>query len=921
MVSNPRLIPFSIASTTGELADASQIVVDNTNLSGLLSGAGSVQRGLERIDHTGLGAPIFSFVGNFAAASANIAEWFNNQATRSLQGAAGQANALRTFDLPGTSALNTVFDALVADGLPETYTLTISYLGGLSGASVTVNRLLIRPRASPSPQIDGRASVTLSNGDSVTLQITRSSGTIGNYVVVSEGRLPGTAGTDTLGDIELRTQTWDATDGATLPGVGQVQRGWAFEVINAPTDGSGRFNEVLYTGDWVVYDSETFTGSSDWANTNNWFVIAASDVRRLTLAGQVFLQHVGTKSVIVRGNDYADTVGEIRIQLYQNAGDYTAGDLNTNGQIDQYTDTSDLLGYRVAIRFPGTAASLATVIPSLHVYAEDTFGNFTRLLSLSNDFTNQGDFTSETDYLADSDINYRAGDVLRIYVTSTSDFNTIADYQAIDNIDNASITEPKLDSPTRRKLNAQGSGYDLPPALQALNSQARVFNITHTDFRSNNSHLYLNNSFATLKGAPITFPNVAGGVTNEITGSATAIGDPTPLTAAQDVTRISGGVMSGAGIQGAQIPITPIDNNNWRFIIGGWMTYPNALPSSYESIFQVAERGSVGTVYRDVFGVGPSGFVFKQRATVGSTQNVGIVHRLISTTGLLTESYTSGDLEHSWRVYTGGTYSLQVEGYNNGVLQGAQAQTYTITAVNQDQAETTLNFDLGAGSQALRVRYDAQRSLYGGRGHTVTVTADSIIAGLDEIRVYIDSASTVVATSTGNTYNDVTLRDGHAAPDRLMRYIVSFRSVNGTESSNLEAIIAFFGYDLNGNPTLFEENTISLSYPALDLEWDTIRYGSTGTGIHQNVQGFVLNPDTPLIEYPRHATLNGWLSSHDNKANDWCWDNVHEPSADTEAVYFPEFVNFPNLLLESPNRTVYQLTVDDSGALKTEVVP
>ena len=917
MVSNPRLLPFAIASSTGELADANQIVNNSTNQTGLINGSTDVQVALDRIDATGLGAPIFTFTGNFAAASANINDWFNGQANRHLQGASGQTNGLRTFDLPGTAALNTVFDSLVADGLPELYRLTISYLGGIAGAPVGTNRLLIRPRTSPSPQIDGRANVTLAHGDIVTFEITRSSGTISSYNVISEGRLQAQGG-DVLDDIQLRTQTWDATDGALLPGSGQVQNGYAFRVINAPTDGSGRFGEVLYTDDWVVWNNASFT---QWSDTDNWFVIAASDVRRLTLAGQTFLEHVGTQSRVVRGNNYADSVAEIRIQLYEDAADYTPGDLNNNGQIDEYTNTSDLLGYRIAIRLPGTTATLTPVLPNLYVYAEDARGNFTQVANLNTDFTNEGDFTNEVDFVASSDYNYRAGDILRIYETSSSDFNTISDYDATGNIDNGTLEEVKLTTAVRDKLNSSGSGYDLPPALQALNNQARVFNITHTEYRSNNSHVYLNNTLAVLKNAPTTFPNTAGTFTNEITGSATAVADPSPVTAIQDVSRATGNMMTGAGITGAQIPMTFIDENNWRLIIGGWMYYPT-LPSSYEPILQVLERGPIDTTYRDVFGMSASGLTFRQRATTGTTDNQGIRHSLISTTGLLLVSLQGASLSASFRVYTSGTYLVQVTGYNGGTLVGGQGIDYTVTQVNTDQAETTVNYTLGALTQPVKIQYDAQRSRFGGRAHEITISVDSIVAGMDELRVDIRSASTTVTVSQGNTYNNITLSDGHAAANRLMRYVVSFRSIGGVESGLLEAVVAFFGYDLAGHPTLFEENTISLLYPALDLEWDDVRYGAgSGTqGIHQNIQAMVLNPDTPLIEYPRHDTLNGWLSSHDNKQNDWVWGNVHGPDQDTEAVYFPEFVNFPNWILEDENRVKWRVSVDSTGALKTEVV-
>ena len=918
MVTNPRLLPFPIASTTGELADADQVVVSNTGLTGLLNSSNDVQRALLRIDHTGLGAPIFTFTGSYAAAAANISEWFNGQSTRHLQGAEGQANGLFTFDLPGTAALNTVFDSLVTDGLPESYTLTISYLGGTAGTSINTNRLLVRPRTSPSPQIDGRANITLANGDSVTLQISRSSGTIGSYVVISEGRLPGTAGADTLGDIELRTQTWDATNGATLPGTGQVQQGWAFRVINAPTDGSGRFNQVLYTNDWVVWSAISFT---QWADTANWFVIAASDVRRLTLAGQQFLEHVGTKSVIVRGNDYADQAGEIRIQLYQNSGDYTPGDLNTNGQIDQYTNTSDLPGYRIAVRLDNNQAAILTTLPSLYIYVEDVRGNFTRSFNLSTDFTHQGDFSGESDYLANADFNYRAGDILRIYVTSTSSFNTISDYQAIDNIDDGSIEEVKFSTPVQDKLNSHGPVYDLPPALQALNNQARVFNITHSNYRSNSSHVVLNNSLAVLKNAPTVFPNTASTFANEITGSAASVGDPSPVTAIQDVSRATNNILTGAGITGAQFPITLIDEYDWRLIIGGWMYY-QTLPTTYEPILQIQERFIGSAILRDIFGMGPGGLTFKNRSAIGSSENQSVRHPLVTTEGFVLQSLTASNLSATWRVYTGGTYFIQVEGFNGGVSTGGQGKDFTITAVNQDQAQTTETYNIGAGTQSLNITYDASRSLYGGRAHGLTIEATSLIAGVDELRIRVESAPGSITATTNNTYTDVTLSEGHAAPARLMRYVVVFRSIGGVETGNLQAVIGFFGYDSAGVPTYFEENVINLNYQALDLEWNSLRYGapSGSIGIHQNVQLAVLNPDTPLIEYPTHEILNGWLSSHDNKQNDWVWGNIHGPDQDTEAVYFPEFVNFSNFILESPNRTRFRLTIDDTGALKTEVV-
>ena len=453
MVDNPRLIPFSIASTTGELADASQIVNDSSTQTGLINGSSDVQVALNRIDATGIGAPIFAFTGNFSAASANISEWFNGQANRHLQGAAGQANGLRTFDLPGTTALNSVFDALVADGLPELYRLTISYLGGVAGASVTENRLLVRPRIAPAPQIDGRASVTLAHGDQVTFEITRSSGTISTYNVISEGRLQGSPAGDTLDDIQLQSATWDASAMGALPTT--VLQGYAFKVVNAPTDGSGRFGEVLYTDDWVVWSAATFT---QWADTDNWFVIAAGDVRRLTLQGQQFLEDVGTRTRTIRGEQFSTSPQDVShwFRIYDSPADYTPADLNASTDEGEIAVPTNRDGARLAIRFSGQNASIATLLTTLDAYEEDAFGNFNLIGNLSTDFTFEGDFATESDYVASRDFDFSAGSTVRLYLQSTQTLNTIADYDALDNVGDGTITEVKLNSELRRRIGTDG---------------------------------------------------------------------------------------------------------------------------------------------------------------------------------------------------------------------------------------------------------------------------------------------------------------------------------------------------------------------------------------------------------------------------------------------------------------------------------
>ena len=892
--------------------DSQNVEVDDTNLVGVLNGVNDTLSALSRLDGTGIGADIFTFTGAYSAQSSNITEWFGGKQLVRLRctGRGSSPAGSLSFDLPGTTALNTAFDQLSALNISERIEFIIEYTGA------TDSFLNIRPRISPSPQIMGVTNIIVRSGVTAMLEITRSNNVISSYIFLDIGQIsaPGTGVFDSLKLINPSTTVWDASTNGSLPTSGVV-KGNAYKVINAPSDGSGRFGEVMYTDDWVVWEGETFTSWS--AEPHQWFVISAHDVRRITALEQDFLTDVqitpvSDRNSVTRGANYADTAGEIRMKIYDSVGDYSAADLNTTGDIDEYTDTTGRVGV-LAIRLTGTQSSLASVLPTLYVYNEDGGGTFTKLLNLDRDFTHQGDFTGESDYVSDANITYNANDTLRIYIGTDIDRY---------NAPNLDINEDNLSDDVQSKLNTNHPDSGLNEALTALSNQARVFNITHTDYRSNNNNVYLANSFALLKNAPTTFPNTAGAFANEITGGAFTVDDPANVTTIQDVSSLTNNVMTGAGIANQGFGINSPDQNNWRMVIGGWLYY-DTIPVSFTPILRVRERGEVGTVYRNIFGIDSNGIVFKQRATTGTTVNVSIRHPLYTegegaAGGLTKASITSSNLSVSFRVYTAETFLVQATGRLSGVLVGGEGHDYTITNVNNSQAETTQNFDFGGNTQSLKIKYDASSTLYGGSEHIITITADSLISGIDEIEVDVLSAQTAVTTSIGNTYSDLFISEGHAAPRRLMRYIASFRSVNGVESGNLECVLTLFGYDSNGNPRVFDENTFELLYPALDLSWDDIQYG--GTGIHQNIQGFFLNPDTPLFEYPRHSTLRNWLTSYDRKSNQWCWGNIHAPSQDTEAVSFPEFVNFPNLIFidtATGERVSFSI---ENGAVKTEVI-
>ncbi|MCG8531232.1 MAG: hypothetical protein MI749_11260, partial [Desulfovibrionales bacterium] len=298
-----------------------------------------------------------------------------------------------------------------------------------------------------------------------TLEITRSSGTISNYIFQSSGGVGG-GGTGTVDAIKLinpLNEVWNANDGGTLPSTGVV-KGNAYRVANAPSDGSGRFGEVMENLDWVVWEGETFTSWN--AEPHLWFVIPAHEVRRITALEEDFLTGVrqspeSDRNAIIRGSNYADSVNEIRLKIYPTRGDYTPGDLNTTGDIDEYQDATSQTGY-LAIRLPGGQSSLASTLPTLYVYSERN-NQFTRIGNLQDDFTHQGDFTSESDYLSNSTINYASNDVLRIY------FGSIEERYHVPDLD---IEESNLSDSVQAKLNStRGSGTVDEQRLSSLESK------------------------------------------------------------------------------------------------------------------------------------------------------------------------------------------------------------------------------------------------------------------------------------------------------------------------------------------------------------------------------------------------------------------------------------------------------------------
>ena len=279
----------------GNATTAAQVSQVSTNQNGLLAGALNQQVANDRIDATGIGASIISFTGSFIATDNNLNDWSRGRQTVVMEHTSGGTNALRTFTLPGFDGLNAMFDLLQARGVAELFTITIGYQGG---STQFINRNALTVRA-PSVSVGfdrTEIPVTIASGSSVTFRIERVGATINPWERISSQESPSSV--DTFGDMEFQTLPFNNANDEFLPPSAAVQKGYAFKVIGStPNDGtlrqglvdSGVTDKVIYDDDWVVWIADSFTS---WLNGDDWFVLAADDVRRISQVASNFLTNV-----------------------------------------------------------------------------------------------------------------------------------------------------------------------------------------------------------------------------------------------------------------------------------------------------------------------------------------------------------------------------------------------------------------------------------------------------------------------------------------------------------------------------------------------------------------------------------------------------------------------------------------------------
>lgn len=858
----------------GKVTTAAAVQLESS-FAGVVSGATDVEVGIQRIDGTGVGSQIRTFTGNFSAESSNIAEWFGNRQQTRLRCTSNGGISPVTFTLPGTTALTTAFDTLQSLGIPEALRFIIEYTGPSNAF------LRVVPRTSPSPQIGGVTSAVVRTGTFATFEITRTSGTINNYVFQDQAAIGDTGG-GTLDAIKLinpTSQVWDASANGPLPDVATVVKGNAYKVVNAPTDGSGRFGEVMENDDWIVVEAETFTS---WSQTPlQWFVLPAHEVRRISALAEDFLTDVSVttpvtdRNSVVRGANYADTAAELRLKMYADESGYSAADLNTTGDIDEYTNPSDITGI-LAIRLDRTSTNLTTPLTDLYVYTENSNGTFSLIGNMARDFAFRGDFGGESDYTSIENVVYTTGQTIRIYIGEALDR-----YSA----PNLDIGYTNLDPQVQQMLSRQGTGgvndehridsleskvaalFPLTPDVSDLTNIAGIFTPAQTSQIVDVTNGY--SLMADYRGDATRYEQA--GVTYDNTGA--------------NVVRYSG--------------LT----NSLQRAFGFKVTAP-----SNKTLLSLVD-GSTLIPYVDMTATGNFRVNNYQFATEPGTNITNEVHFLTRTAGV--ERLDPNEATVSTFTITpfpagstgrSRTIQIDLESYdeNGNPRQSGHLASITLPADNTAQARTEL-------TEPVPITF--------GNVPNVVISYELRVSGSDlliDFRLVRSESPQITAIRLTNvaTLLDYTSASTTSRTDRW----IAFSDEGGTYTFTGEAeLLISFQPFYDGNIT----------------EIVGVVRESDGTVVQLNDDRSLL-PDVSTVEIPDDIDFRTFLADHYFRHLDLA--NLI-PRTNTQWVYglallrdISEFtvnqeLDFNSIILVAPNDIRYRLTVDNLGVLKTEVAP
>jgi len=472
---------LTLGSMGGQLNDENVLVAD-TDKTGLLAGSADAEEAFNRIDNTGLGAAPRSFTGSFFASygqNGNQDQWYGGRASVTMIGARGQTNANRIFELPDPSELNTMFDDQVARGLGEVYQITIGYLGGTT-QSVVRNSMTIRPPSVSALFDRNELPVTIAQGSEVTFRITRTGGTLGQWerISVSQSVDP----VATFGEVVLQNLGWNNANNSFLPPSSSVQKGYAFPVIGSnPNDGTlrqglidaGVSDRVIYDGDYVVWTADAFTS---WTNGDDWFVINRDSLQRMSREESNFLaqaseidNRVDIALATMAGADAVVWLSENPLaeapfitpstdSSNPRAGDdypYIGGRENRDG-MNRFTFGQNRFNSYLTV---GINPNFIAAHPesTIDIIFRDTDGTITQRLNLATDFTFRDDatFTNSTyrHYTRSASVNYAFLETIEIWLTQVQEHfrlspNTVDVTQNVMN-----LSESQLDAAVREKLN------------------------------------------------------------------------------------------------------------------------------------------------------------------------------------------------------------------------------------------------------------------------------------------------------------------------------------------------------------------------------------------------------------------------------------------------------------------------------------
>ena len=682
---------------------------------------------------------------------------------------------------------------------------------------------------------------------------------------------------------------WDASTNGPLPSAG-VSKGNAYNVVNAPSDGSGRFGEVMQNDDWVVWDGETYVGWS--VEPHQWFVIPAHEVRRITALERNFLTDVevsaeSDRNPIVRGANYADSAGEIRIKLYATRGDYAAADLNTTGDIDEYTNPTNVTGV-VAIRLTGTQSTLASVLPTLYVYREDSSGAFTRLLNLDTDFSHQGDFTGESDYLSHDTVEYTAGDTLRIYIGQTLDRY---------NLPLLDVNESNLSDAVQVKLNRIQPGDDtridtleskvnalfpLTVDVADLTGWADIYNTENTTATVRIVEGY--SLIADYRG-PSTKYESSGVVYDD---SGTNVVTYTGLTT--DLRRAFGFKVTGAADQ-----------------VLMWLIEDSTEPLASRDRIPFVDMTAAGSFRVNNY---TPAYTEDQRVE-------NLFFRSPRTSGVEDLSISSNDVStHTVQPFpanateTSRYFSLFIDIYEDGTnTQAEHGVEITLPADNTARAATEVTTSVYLGP------------LHQNRTVTVTFSHALRVSGSDlliDFRLVRAPSNVTIRIDSPTTFLSYT------APATVAR-VDSWQTFNDgggdyTFTGEQELLLVFHPFAdlgfMNAVPAAVGSNGI------------VTELNDVNVPIPHDGFGEVEIPDTTAVSGLEFRTFlpNHYLVHHDlrillgNRATQWAYGLALLAAVTEHAV--TELVDFTQgIILISPNSTRYKLTVANDGTLKTEVAP